>query len=443
MSQQLAKAIAILLVVALASSVSLSLAMSIEREPVKVTHRNSGPRYDIDEVERTKLAAPGVSASSRNSNSNNDDSQQESKLQQEPASQEPGQEAVPIGHMSIRRIFLVPMMPAPRPDWQGEPDSPAASSGDAVLEHPSPFARPFWPFITPVRSPGHLFGADQASRPPTGDQDDERPAASGGEREGDSLASQGPQAAVRPIFDPIQMMVDLMHQAINGQLAPPTPNLHDLNNEASAPRRGPDEDNKENRTQLERPVKPTIQNETKEDIIELDGKKFLRKTIINRHVGENIIFMTKRLIFVPLNETDPTETTTTTTSTTAGRAPVDKDESPEVPARPSSVPAEASTTTTQASAPTTTSETTRTDPASSAERQATSSTPNESSSEEPTSSTPTTTTAASQREETTTTTKGPSWVDRVSDAIDKAAERIVEGAQARLSSASSTTKPSS
>lgn len=330
---------AALVVVLLASAAIASHAMSIEPEPVKVTHRNSGPRYDIDEVEKTKLTSAN----------------QERQLEGPPAQPDrppmgmpseegaPDEAATPIGHVAIRRIFLFPVM---RPgDWSQQ-DQPEGSENsgrepsrpEQENEHepmPSMFAKPFWPFMTPARpSPSshqdherphrpHLFGADEASRPAMGDQD--KAAATGNPERVDPARPQMGQ----PMFDPIQMMMDMMHQAISSQLSPNfTTDLNNNNKDKepasndNAPAESSDERPQMPGSELTRSpgMPPSAKNETREDIVEIDGKKYLRKVVTNRHVGENIIFMTRRLIFVPLNETDSTTTTTDTVATTGASA---------------------------------------------------------------------------------------------------------------------------
>jgi hypothetical protein len=323
--------IALVALAAVSAAATVS-AMSIEADPVKVTHRNAGPTYEIDEVEKTKLAAGAPSG-------------QQQQLAP-PAGQQPppaegaagssDEQPVPIGHVAIRRIFLFPMM---RPtDWS-QPDHEAGpqrepQEGEHEHEHeppmPSMFAKPFWPFMTPARpSPAaashgmeherphrpHLFGADEASRSPTANGADQDKAAS---------SSSGQPEREPALFDPIQMMMDMMHQAINHQLAPAFNT--DLNNSNN----NKDKDNSPAETSDERPqmpgreltrapgaLVPNAQNETREDIVEIEGKKYLRKTVTNKHVGENIVFMTRRLIFVPLNETDSAAGTTETVPTTA------------------------------------------------------------------------------------------------------------------------------
>lgn len=434
----------LLMALALACLASACLAMSIDSEPVKVTHRNSGPRYDIEEEpDRAKLAAAsqlapqaseasGASDSNKptqqddNKNGNSDEnSNSNSNKDNGPAE---GADQMPIGHVSIRRIFLVPVMRPERPDWQEE--QPAERQEEPSQELPSMFARPFWPFLTPARPTHpahHLFGADEASRSPSAGaarpdrpMGDEDKAESGGEREEIERPGQirPPQeASGQPMLDPLQMMIEMMQQAINGHLAPTMPNSPDLNTGASTRGNGSGDDQSSD----ERPKvpsgadegavakPPSNHNETREDVVEIEGKKYLRKTVINRHVGENIVFMTKRLIFVPLNETETggeqQTTPAATTTTTAG-------------------PVAEATGPTNAGAP-------REEPISTAEQPKPA--------EEATTSTTTTEAAAASDENktsapaeatteapgTTTTTKG-SIVERVGGAIERAAERLVE-----------------
>lgn len=322
--------IVLLLIVGLSGALA-----SIETsKPVPVTHRNSGPRYDIDDVERTRLTPGG---------GDNDNNQQQPPPS--PSSSMNGDDNGPsIGHVSIRRIFLVPMMPGPvhPPDslWSQGSSSAAAernhepqdglereqpdrlrrihlkplfggsSDPDHSLSSENHHASPFLP--TPFH---HLFGQDSASRSPN---EPPKGLSSFGP---DQMPSSPEEQAARDRFqsavlDPIQMMIEMMQQALHQAQPKPDESTigSDLNKEASSGTK-PEQEDKNDKpfTGLNKSLKPL--NETKEDIIEIDGKKYIRKTVINRHVGENIIFMTKRLIFVPLNETD-SSTTTTTVSTT-------------------------------------------------------------------------------------------------------------------------------
>lgn len=341
---------------------AVASAMSIEAEPVKVTHRNSGPRYDIDEVEKTKLTsanqerAPQQPADDRQPAGGAGPSDRVPESSPPASSSSEDEAATPIGHVAIRRIFLFPMM---RPgDWsqqdqseggpatgpreaQPQPGRGEQESGEHEQPIPSLFAKPFWPFMTPARPspamhhhegheerpirPVHLFGADEASRPPMGERDQDK-AESGPERE-------QTRPGLPPVFDPIQMMVDLMHQAINSQLPPNFTTDLNKNKNTDSNNKGDREmvstnDNAPAESSDERPLMPGLgglmptmprgaKNESHEDIVEIEGKKYLRKVVINRHVGDNIMFMTRRLIFVPLNETDSAPTTTDTVATSA------------------------------------------------------------------------------------------------------------------------------
>lgn len=415
----------LLALLAMVSSISLAVAMSIEREPVKVTHRNSGPKYDIDQDKLTptnpenEQPSPPTTTTTTESSPRKQDNDND-KLW---ADRQPTPDVIdsPIGHMTMRRIFLIPLM---SPRQEGEWSSSSSSRAEPQQEPPmasgnpddqaGPFlARPLWPFsFAPARhNPHHrhMLGQDEASRSPSS-ANDNLPAASG-EREAERA---DPNAPVRPLIDPIQMMIDMMHQALNSQfaapLSPPS-SAGDLNtNEASNPTSS--DTRSQSGGELERPIKPT--NETKEDVVEIDGKKYLRKTIVNRHVGENIIFMTKRLIFTPLNETDPNEASTTTLKPS--------EESTEIPASPSSSGAPKETAT-PVSAPTTTSETTRTEQPTEASTVGDSATSGEPMT---TSSSSTTSTSTTERPEEFTTSK------EALETVNKAAERLTESTVATI-----------
>lgn len=377
---------ALLLCVALGGAPAES---SIEKEPVRVTHRNSGPRYDIDEVERTRLNADAsenqvIPSGPRGDPSVDSPSAAGSSEVKPPPAERPAGAAAgeeePIGHISIRRIFLIPMS---NPDWrpaqegdsgrqqpgeQPEEANPLASLfGAAPSQHHRAAAPSFWPFLLrpsyheqepqqqqqQAHGHRHLFGADEASRPPPADtvassESNEQASAPprGGEREVDSALvdpRERPQRPQKPLLDPIQMMIEMMQQALNpspmgagaGASDGLGPNIFsDLNREASsggAQRAGAGE---ESRFGADKPAggeleasRPQLgkRNETREDVVEIDGKKYLRRTVTNKHVGDNIIFMTKRLIFTPLNET-----TVGGGEQTAPAAPV-ADEQPSIP----------------------------------------------------------------------------------------------------------------
>lgn len=446
-SRMVAYAVALVLAAA-----ALASALSIEAEPVKVTHRNSGPRYDIDAVERTRMAS---------ANQEQPEAVTRPPPPPPPPAAEEGEEPAHIGHVAIRRIFLFPMVRPSGGDWsepseggpqqapprEFDPSSQREQESGERESMPSMFAKPFWPFMTPARpSPAshheeherphrpHLFGADEASRPPA-DRDQDK-AASNAERDPSQAVAAGQPH--HPLLDPIQVMMDLMHQAISSQLGP---NLTDLNNkDKDSANSGSNNNNNRGEpagdnapapeASDERPLVPSelpprrAISESHEEVVEIEGKKYLRKTVVSRHVGEGIIFMTRRLIFVPLNETDSTTTTTdTTATTTADFAPTTATPVPErvrppmevmgtnkpratsepTSERPAETSSELSTTTTS-----TTTEAPTSEPVSS-----TTSAP-----EQPTSSEP-------SAAEATTEPKS-SWVERAPEAVGGPAERLVE-----------------
>lgn len=375
---------------ALAALLAIAQA-SIENKPVKVTHHNSGPSYDIDEVERTKLTPeredgqilrriplrPLAQPSSPPKSNNREEEQQQ-----------PGDNDGPlVGHINIRRIFLIPMSPPSQDDdtslsniWSSGQPSMSASSSRQFHQDRQPIeddsTAPTWPFMSllPTR---HVFGADQASRGPQKPEEslssrpstlftDKTPMNS--EREFESTPETGKQ----PPFDPIRMMIEMMQQALSQAVMTPNGPFQDLNKEAAGTKLT-DSDNKAEssettgntetnevpkrpNTELEQPFKqPLSNNSTKEEIVELDGKKYLKKTVVNRHVGENIIFMTKRLLFVPLNETSSVDTnenkgenTSPTSSEEVRKAETSSTSPTEAPSTTTST-TEASTTTTVAS----------------------------------------------------------------------------------------------
>lgn len=375
--------VGLLLVFALVGS---SLA-SIDNEPVKVTHRNSGPSYDIniDDVEKARAeinenrALPTALAPPAETDNNNDKDDQ------------------PIGHLTIRRIFLVPVMSPSQP----EPTS--ANRWNSEPEEPHPMMRnPFWPFqMGPSR---HLFGADSASRSPTAEASDERPSTSV-ERE------------TIPQRDPMRMLLEMMHQAFNPEAMAANFPPSDLNKEASGDaneKKLSGETDKSPAAEQDKPVKPVTKNEAKEEIVEIDGKKYLRKTVVNHHIGENIVFMTKRLIFVPLNETEGETSTTTTVApslemTTSKILSDDSDKKLDEP-----------TTTVASNEPSSTESVTTQTPSSTTTGQA-----------------ETSTTLATNVEETTA--KDSTAAEKPADVINKVAERLMEAVSTSTAATPTTT----
>lgn len=328
---------------------------SIERDPVKVTYRNSGPVYDFSEdVEKVKVpseesggenpiaARPQVTSTSSDRNEDG-----------------PDQEA----HIMIRRIFLVPLTPQSQISSEGLfgrgiPLEPAAKDDEPAAEMPlarHPFGRNPYLAMFPPRPQHHIFGADPASRSPMSPESsfeapkyEESPIAAE-PREKEDSSSRRPLHPMqffssprvnndREILDQVPMLVRMMlnslrtahEQSPSSPKSEPEDFLTDLNKDASK-------------------KQPTSINETGEEIVEIGGQKFLRKTQINRHVGDNMVFVTRRLTFVPLNETDSdsnTNTTTTTTSTTATPIQAEATDAPVSSTTENKQPSEPTTTTT-------------------------------------------------------------------------------------------------
>jgi len=413
---------------------------SIENEPVKVTYRNSGPRYDIDDVERTR-----VSPDAR-------DNQLMGAGRMQPAPTDQESEQPPMGHISIRRIFLVPMMQPAHSEagWSqaGDPERPAEQAErtqSGVRDQPGMFGamnsnnnqqrQPFWPFMLPTRH--HLLGGDEASRSPTPEASNERPSASESQEQPGMRGEREEQQAEHPrrlLIDPIQLIMEMMQHALNP--APTSSFFNDLNKEASgSPKETSDKAAPEAKPTSEL-AKPSSKNETKEEIVEIEGKKYLRKTVINRHVGENIIFMTKRLIFVPLNETDSSTESQPNSSTLATQT------SPETPASSPSPPEPESSTSGQPSEVSRKvsgeASTERATSAPSSTEPAASKGPIVPISEQPTTTSeqvaPQTTQAPAKEETTAKSREQNSWIEKASEAVERSFER--------LQSASSTPKPS-
>lgn len=319
---------------------------SIEKEPVKVTHHNSGPRYELDDVGRISLAE-GEASNNVDSGSAQDipkpfrqgapwprpiavDSPNHRLAPPLPAQEQPHQPQLsplapsppqagdgdqPMG-VSIRRVFLFPIM-AP-PSMEEEPNHPSMMSPVDRDAGPNLLLRIIASHPPPERHHHpHLLGQDEASRGPMrrGEVEGENPASmaasASGER-GDVISPLERQ------FNPLQMMIEMMRHAMNTDPMAdqqPNPFFTDLNKDASSRPDGEDGDKVgPEGTSLGRPVKPQTKNETKEEIVEIEGRKYLRKSIITKHVGDNMMFMSRRLIFVPLNETDAGDVSTTTTT---------------------------------------------------------------------------------------------------------------------------------
>lgn len=409
--------------ITLASGLALTLVLftcgalaSIEREPVRVDRNNAGPEYDIDELERTRVLAENqennqVATAPRlpmvvNTNSGDDRLHKDDQ---------------PM--ISIRRIFLVPVMSSP------PASSPSDEAADQAPSDPMRmFGMPprslFAPFST-----RHLFGGDEASRPRPVNQPDEsqeRPVVSSGAR-----PEQEGSRPISAMFDPVEMLVEAMRQALNPANMLPTPpqagpESTDLNKEASGESNKPASEGSE--TGLVVDKKPQSFNSTKEDIVEIDGKKYLRKTVINRHVGDGIMFMTRRLIFSPLNETETESSTTesnkvdlsSSTTTTTTVAP-----STEQPSNVDKIdePAESSTSTSTISSTASDSPTTREPVATE-----TPASPQDQPS----------TTVATDKEDTT-----KSLGDKITDTMSKVERLMEKMIESKEESASSTVKPSS
>lgn len=300
-----------------------SIEASIDREPVKVTHKNSGPEYDIsDDVEKVKIPT---------TDDNNPKSLQSQPKSDSPSSGNNDDEDSDIGHVSIiRRVFLIPLSGSPASSPSSSPMSsssnndapfrvlslrPMVNDGDNdEFSASSAPMHPLWPlFHGPPRQSvynrPHLLGGDEASRSPVDttqdSQDSMKPSSSSND-----ASESGPVSRVPSQIDPVDLILKMMLNSINSHpMMPPSDDTQkfftDLNREASG--------DKSNNSGENKPVKPpTSTNETKEEIVEIDGKKFIRKMQINRHVGDNIVFVTRRLIFVPLNETDIKDPATTT-----------------------------------------------------------------------------------------------------------------------------------
>lgn len=294
--------IAVLLLVALAAVCQAS----IEREPVKVTYRNSGPTYDIeDEPDRIKV----LRASIADSNSN-EPSKPDNPLSSREAGD--GGNDDDIAHVSVvRRVFLIPMRPSmlsgdnpfASPAFMSPKRGENENEGESESESVPPRVKNPWVISPMFRH--HILGADSASRSPTPDSSSEV------SKSREESASPPADRIHDQSLDSVNMFINMMlnslltqahQQASQGE---PANNFNtDLNKDASD----------------KVPMKPpTKTNETSEEIVEIDGKKFLKKTQITRHVGENLRFMTRHLTFIPLNETDsstPSSTSTTTTTST-------------------------------------------------------------------------------------------------------------------------------
>lgn len=369
---------------------------SIEKEPVKVTHQNSGPRYELDDVGRISLAEGEAS--------NNVDSgfpgqpprpfkfrgepylghpapqepippraqsapqpeqphpPQQPQLPPSPPQPEDGDQTMGV---SIRRVFLFPIMAPPSAD--GEPNHHPMMSPMDRDSGPNLLLRIMASHPPERHHHPHLLGQDEASRGPVrrGEVEGENPASMTASASGEGGDVISP---IEPQFNPLQMMIDMMRHALSSagdpmadqQPSPSNPFSTDLNRDASSRPEGDDGDKTAAEggvTSLARPFKPESKNETKEEIVEIEGRKYLRKSIMTKHVGENMMFMSRRMIFVPLNETDAGDASTTTTAAPT-LAAEGSDKEPKVVERVTKPEESSSTTTTT----TTTTSTTTTAP---------------------------------------------------------------------------------
>lgn len=294
--QQLASRATFVAGAVLLLAISLNVAQaSIDSEPVKVTHRNSGPSYHVssvladNEVEKTPVRSMQEAGE-----------QPAAGTSDEPAT----------GHLTIRRIFLMPIRAPMEPD-----------QGASHEEPPNPFRLLSLFPASGQNSPSPMFNWHQPGyRAPM--QPYERPA-SFGEREETQERPDRDQ-----LIDPIHMMLAMLRQTLQAAMAE--------RNQPVAPSREPstelDKDSSVG-SELFRPLvgdaldKANKTDETKEEVIEIGGKKFLKKVVLTKHVGNNMFFVTRRLFLSPLNETAETETgpvvgatSTTTISPSASTA---------------------------------------------------------------------------------------------------------------------------
>lgn len=303
-----------------------TLASISNKEPVRVTYKNSGPKYEFDDVDKQPIGPnevppfmkhipaspskkldeqPPTPLTSSNPTSSADNNEEDDTLTRQ---------------IPIRRIFVVPIRHTiSSPDDNDSQDDMA----QALF--------PRFPLM-PSQLHSHLFGRDQASRSPfSTDSDDTMMSSTSNNKNQHEL--QHPA-----MIDPAVIMMDLLNRMLTSSAMRPSespfgrhPENKDESSTESAdskPNEGSGDDKiGAEASSIGAPVeKPVITNENKSEIVDIDGQKYIRKTIIQKHVGPGIFFVTKRLIFSPANETEVDSpaigsTTTTTTTTTTTVAP--------------------------------------------------------------------------------------------------------------------------
>lgn len=283
-------------------AVGAALASIEQPPPVRVTHKNSGPSYylgnsnqanpaDKADVTSSKLAEAAPSPSdfaSLLASSLQAVSQQGETNNNNKADSDDDDDSKPVvGHIMIRRIFLVPIEPAQPKESLGEPSGEptvplwaqrqqkppvAAESGE------SPSVGSLLHSILASRrhhelTPGypHLFGRDDASRSPS--QPSDATALANKPKDLETEASLGQR---QEAIDGLRMIVNMMQQLAD-----------------SMPSEGPQQ----------APNKTT--SKSSDEIVDIEGKQFSRKVIVDKHVGNNMVLVARRIVLVPLNETEP------------------------------------------------------------------------------------------------------------------------------------------
>lgn len=347
--------------------------LSIEREPVRVTPLNSGPKYEVDDVDKQPIVN-SIPASDVD-----DESLSVSKLRGsnsrlpasdlQPALFNPFRALSPRGQvfdgdsdvkepveplLAVRRFIIF----SPR-----RPDDESSNTDDqqSLPMPPSPFSmldkqrlhdsqpQP-WHFIRPMFRVRVSEHSQQDSLSPS-----------------ESSSPQMDSKQQRPFLpDPFQIMMELLHKAFEARanvtrVDSPfnmTPAKDLFNDESASSAAGDD------KSPAHPPMKPVDTEETTSEIVEFDGEKFVKKTTIKKHIDHGVYFVTKKLSFVPLNETESASTTTQAPIAAVATELSNTSNAPEKPAQAASSsaqPAMSPTTTTQApptSSPTTTTTTT-------------------------------------------------------------------------------------
>lgn len=296
--------------IVLASSLlvcSLALATTSPSDtslPVPVTGDNSGPKYDIDLGSAEPANNNIVSPNTQDKQLLLKDSNKKTTTTNVDTVEKDSTESLP--GLAIRRLWIYsdPIQPRLRPmepwDTLMSENKPAAPVEPSHTMHPFVLLRP-----SPIRSIlSDIFNNDDTRVDETEDSSssDRKNVTTTGEREEESRpevtkVDSNTDSVMMRAMDPHQLMLDLLHQVLSaartnqsstdfGAASPFSPMATAATTSTNSSE-----------------AKPEMKTESKEDVVEIGGEKYLRKTVVSKHVGENVMFMTKKYVLTPLNAT--------------------------------------------------------------------------------------------------------------------------------------------